>query len=50
MVLHGLGAVWRRFMLVMEPHETCDIPDTLREDAGLAPREPERRLDWWDIR
>ncbi|MGD9740031.1 MAG: hypothetical protein AB7O56_07530 [Bauldia sp.] len=47
MFLHGL---WRRFVLAVEPHESCDIPDALREDAGLAPREPERRIDWWDIR
>lgn len=28
----------------------CEIPDRLREDAGLARRDPPRRVEWWEFR
>lgn len=50
LLFNWIRQAWRRVWRVIEPGETCDIPDRLREDAGLLPREPERPGDWWSMR
>ena len=50
-------AVWsrvrsfdRRLRAAAGRQADCEIPDGLRDDAGLARREPPRRVEWWELR
>lgn len=52
-----VGAVWSRVRSIGRAlraaaggQEVCEIPDGLRGDAGLAMRDPPRRVEWWEIR
>lgn len=50
-------AVWSRARSIFRHLRTapgrnadCEIPDGLRRDAGLATRDPPRKIEWWEIK